>query len=64
MFGGQLKIGTLALALPLFLLAFATPVSAAGDGLMSFKSKRVICECGARIVESGQQAALTTLIFL
>ena len=59
LFGGLLNPGTLVLALPLFVLANATPVSAAGDGLLSFKSQRVICECGARIVESGRQAALT-----
>ena len=58
-FGGLLTSGTLVLTLPLFALASATPVSGAGDGLMSFKSQRVICECGARIVETGRQAALT-----
>ena len=58
-FGGLLNPGTLVLAVPLFVLANATPASAAGDGLMNFKSQRIICECGARIVESGRQAALT-----
>ena len=58
LFGGLLYPGTLALALPFFVLANATSVSA-GDAPISLKCQRVICECGARIVESGRKAGLT-----
>ena len=42
----------------LLVLAKASPVSA-DDGPVSFKSHRVICECSARIAETGRKAGLT-----
>ena len=42
------------------LLVFSKVSSvSAADGPLSFKSHRVICECGARIVETGRKAGLT-----
>ena len=55
---GFFRPGILPLALPVLVLANVTRVSA-GDKPMSFNSKRVICECGARIVETGRKAGIT-----